>query len=136
MHTEPCKNCNGDGQVGNGDKPWLKQGHLHTCEKCQGTGKVPVVETEPEAPAETQTADVEEKKSDDSAGSGEQSASADAEETVSDSLVDMQVYKVIAENGVDFGNGIVQPFGETLQLNSKSESTQGFLDRGVIEIVQ
>lgn len=35
-----CTNCNGEGLVGQGDKPWLKQGKLETCTACKGTGKI------------------------------------------------------------------------------------------------
>lgn len=38
--NETCKNCTGEGIVGMGDQPWLRQGHLHTCEVCGGTGKI------------------------------------------------------------------------------------------------
>ncbi len=76
---EPCKNCNGEGIVGNGDQPWLKQGHLHTCEVCAGTGKVSsgqAVEQTPEEKqateaTDTQSQDGEEKKSDESVAEGE-----------------------------------------------------------------
>lgn len=37
-----CTNCNGEGLVGQGDQPWLKQGHIQTCGKCDGTGQVDV----------------------------------------------------------------------------------------------
>ena len=37
MQTK-CTNCNGEGIVGNGDKPWLKEGALSTCPVCKGTG--------------------------------------------------------------------------------------------------
>lgn len=50
-----CKNCLGDGIVGAGDQPWLKQGAQSTCAVCGGTGKIAEeVATEPvvEAPAE------------------------------------------------------------------------------------
>lgn len=36
----PCKNCNGEGLVGQGPEPWLKHGKIVTCPKCAGTGKV------------------------------------------------------------------------------------------------
>lgn len=35
-----CNNCLGDGVVGSGDQPWLKQGALRTCELCNGTGQI------------------------------------------------------------------------------------------------
>lgn len=37
---QKCTNCNGNGLVGNGDKPWLMQGSIKTCPVCTGTGKV------------------------------------------------------------------------------------------------
>lgn len=49
-----CKNCLGDGIVGVGDKPWLKEGPQSTCTVCSGTGQVEdgSVESVPETPAE------------------------------------------------------------------------------------
>lgn len=47
---EQCKNCLGDGIVGNGDVPHLKQGQIVQCPVCKGTGKVG------DAPAEEQVA--------------------------------------------------------------------------------
>lgn len=38
--NDKCANCNGDGIVGNGPVPAAKEGHLHTCEVCGGTGKI------------------------------------------------------------------------------------------------
>lgn len=35
-----CENCHGEGLVGQGEKPWLRQGHIDTCKICNGTGKV------------------------------------------------------------------------------------------------
>lgn len=40
MDNNKCSNCNGEGIVGSGEKPWLKEGHLHTCDVCKGTGKI------------------------------------------------------------------------------------------------
>lgn len=68
-----CANCHGDGIVGQGEQPWLKQGHTETCKVCNGTGKaeadagetVDTTEsqaTEPETPAQ---AAGEEKKEED-----------------------------------------------------------------------
>ena len=38
--TTNCENCKGDGLVGAGEQPWLRQGRLERCTKCGGTGKV------------------------------------------------------------------------------------------------
>lgn len=35
-----CENCQGRGLVGQGDRPFDMQGHITTCPKCTGTGKV------------------------------------------------------------------------------------------------
>ena len=35
-----CPNCAGDGLVGQGEQPWLRQGHIVKCAQCSGTGKV------------------------------------------------------------------------------------------------
>lgn len=47
-----CPNCDGDGIVGSGETPHLKQGHIVTCTVCQGTGSVPVNSTAQEAPVD------------------------------------------------------------------------------------
>lgn len=52
MTTTKCDNCNGEGIVGQGESPWLKQGHLEVCKKCTGTGKIEVPD-EDETPVET-----------------------------------------------------------------------------------
>lgn len=36
-----CTNCNGEGLVGSGEKPWMKQGKIVTCPECSGTGQMP-----------------------------------------------------------------------------------------------
>lgn len=46
-----CTNCNGEGLVGQGDNPALKQGRIDTCSVCNGTGKVGEPDVQPEAPA-------------------------------------------------------------------------------------
>ena len=51
-----CSNCKGGGLVGTGEQPWLRLGHLSTCTKCLGTGKVA------EAPQASVPTDGEEKK--------------------------------------------------------------------------
>ncbi len=38
--TTRCENCHGEGLVGAGDQPWLRQGPVTTCSPCGGTGKV------------------------------------------------------------------------------------------------
>lgn len=81
MTTEVCKKCHGDGIIGNGPEPHLKQGDTRTCDVCTGTGKVEVVET--------QTAEAEEKKEEqvsESTGQEAQSDTANSEENVSDSV--------------------------------------------------
>lgn len=55
-----CEKCKGKGLVGNGDQPWLLQGHVITCPVCSGTGKqpeavAPEAQTETAAPVETAT---------------------------------------------------------------------------------
>ena len=40
MEMETCPVCKGDGLIGNGSEPHLKQGELRTCYVCKGTGKV------------------------------------------------------------------------------------------------
>ncbi len=40
-----CDNCKGDGIVGVGENPHLKEGPQSTCPVCTGTGKVASVET-------------------------------------------------------------------------------------------
>lgn len=35
-----CENCHGEGLVGQGEQPWLRQGRTETCKKCGGTGKL------------------------------------------------------------------------------------------------
>lgn len=35
-----CTKCDGKGLTGNGDKPWLMEGHVTTCSECAGTGQV------------------------------------------------------------------------------------------------
>lgn len=35
-----CEKCAGDGLIGNGPNPHLKEGHITTCPDCNGTGKV------------------------------------------------------------------------------------------------
>ncbi|MES2216688.1 MAG: hypothetical protein V4481_05345 [Patescibacteria group bacterium] len=56
-----CQNCRGEGLVGAGDQPWLKQGPLGTCKPCSGSGKIsdevvpeatPAVDVTPEAAPE------------------------------------------------------------------------------------
>lgn len=42
-NNEPCKNCNGEGLVGQGPTPHLKVGRIETCPACNGTGKVPIL---------------------------------------------------------------------------------------------
>jgi DnaJ-class molecular chaperone len=59
---ETCKNCNGDGIVGNGPSPWLKEGAVHGCEVCSGTGQVASGETVPVPEEATPPQDGEEKK--------------------------------------------------------------------------
>lgn len=39
---ERCKNCDGSGLAGAGDRPWEHQGRTSTCTKCNGTGQVEV----------------------------------------------------------------------------------------------
>ncbi|MES2216633.1 MAG: hypothetical protein V4481_05060 [Patescibacteria group bacterium] len=46
-----CTNCHGEGLVGAGDKPWLKQGPIGTCKPCSGSGKIADA-VEPEAAPE------------------------------------------------------------------------------------
>ena len=36
-----CPKCLGDGLIGNGDNPHLKEGRIVTCPDCNGTGLVP-----------------------------------------------------------------------------------------------
>lgn len=36
-----CQKCAGDGLIGNGPSPWLREGHVTTCDKCGGTGNLP-----------------------------------------------------------------------------------------------
>ena len=64
MEYVTCDLCRGDGLIGNGPEPHLKQGEVITCPKCKGTGKIPTgpVQNEPEVVAPAQTAE-EEKKS-------------------------------------------------------------------------
>ena len=35
---QTCPNCDGNGLVGQGPSPWLRQGHITTCPVCTGTG--------------------------------------------------------------------------------------------------
>ncbi len=42
-----CDKCNGDGLIGNGPNPHLKQGRIGTCDQCSGTGKIAEVSSEP-----------------------------------------------------------------------------------------
>lgn len=35
-----CQKCAGDGLVGNGPSPHLKEGHITTCPDCLGTGQI------------------------------------------------------------------------------------------------
>lgn len=87
MQQTQCTKCLGDGIVGNGDNPHMKEGHQHTCDLCGGTGKIDAQVTA--APVEeTQTADVEEKKDEqtDSTGDEAESASTGDSETVQDQV--------------------------------------------------
>jgi len=74
-----CTNCNGDGIVGSGDQPWLKQGHLVGCKACGGTGKA--IE---DADFQFSTVKVDEPKadesSDDAADAVDNSGSASADQ--------------------------------------------------------
>lgn len=90
---DTCKKCVGDGLIGAGEFPHLKQGRVETCDMCGGTGKtaseVPVEEAPVEATPEAEVVETvvesevpevtealtEEKKSEDSeVGSEEVSA--------------------------------------------------------------
>ena len=44
-----CENCKGDGIVGVGTEPWLKNGDNSTCKVCTGTGKVAEVVDQPQS---------------------------------------------------------------------------------------
>lgn len=60
MEQITCKNCNGEGIVGNGPNPAAKEGHLHGCGVCAGTGKVTVgAETSQESQGQTIKEEVE-----------------------------------------------------------------------------
>lgn len=66
-----CTNCNGEGLAGAGDKPWLKQGTIHTCNHCQGTGQLdetgsptPVADDQAQAGGNTDTVDNSQSASD------------------------------------------------------------------------
>lgn len=50
-----CENCVGEGLVGQGPEPWLRQGHIETCPVCLGTG----IKAAPAAPESVQTAEPE-----------------------------------------------------------------------------
>lgn len=47
---EKCTNCDGEGIVGGGEKPWLRLGALSTCGVCGGSGKVGAENAVAEAP--------------------------------------------------------------------------------------
>jgi DnaJ-class molecular chaperone len=56
MAEQNCAVCGGDGLVGAGDQPTLKQGPLSTCTYCLGTGKINVTdETKPSTGTDTGT---------------------------------------------------------------------------------
>ena len=50
MSTE-CEKCRGDGLVGAGEQPWLKQGAISTCPECSGKGQL--ADVTPEVPVES-----------------------------------------------------------------------------------
>lgn len=102
--TANCPVCKGEGLIGAGDMPWLRQGPISTCGNCGGSGKVediapevvaeaPTEPTpEPEAPTEeTQTPS----NSDDTTTTDSSSDSADVapviEETVDSANTDSEV---------------------------------------------
>lgn len=43
-----CKNCDGKGLAGAGDRPWLQEGFVQTCKECGGKGKLGEVTATPE----------------------------------------------------------------------------------------
>lgn len=45
--TMQCDNCKGEGLVGSGDKPWLKEGAIVTCPICTGVGELSPEESLP-----------------------------------------------------------------------------------------
>lgn len=53
--TTVCPVCRGEGIIGVGDQPHLRQGPLSTCPNCGGTGKVESVEVVVAPTVETQT---------------------------------------------------------------------------------
>jgi hypothetical protein len=63
MEYVTCDLCRGDGLVGNGPEPHMKQGEVKTCPKCKGTGKIPTgtVQEEPKVDAEQPLDEVEKK---------------------------------------------------------------------------
>lgn len=62
-----CENCHGEGLVGQGEKPWLRQGHIDTCKICNGTGKVETGSAGATA-QEADEANAKQKASDDAVG--------------------------------------------------------------------
>lgn len=53
MAKQLCEKCKGDGIVGQGDKPWLKEGFNETCKECVGTGKTGTDDEQEVAPEDT-----------------------------------------------------------------------------------
>lgn len=65
-----CETCLGDGLIGAGPQPWLKQGLVRQCPDCNGTGKIsptdaqvaptePVPEASQDAPVDNSATDQE-----------------------------------------------------------------------------
>lgn len=90
MTTTKCDNCNGEGIVGQGESPWLKQGHLETCKLCTGTGKIETADQpagEGRTPEEAQAAaeaDGSATPTTDTADGGEKKDEADAPSVAED----------------------------------------------------
>ena len=63
MEYVTCDLCRGDGLIGNGPEPHLKQGEVITCPKCKGTGKIPTGTVQESENMDTQPLDEAEKKS-------------------------------------------------------------------------
>ena len=47
-----CLNCQGNGVVGQGDRPWTREGKIETCKLCAGTGHITTEEVVASEPVE------------------------------------------------------------------------------------
>jgi DnaJ-class molecular chaperone len=86
---ETCKKCLGEGLIGAGDQPHLRQGKISTCLDCAGTGKESAPAADPDeaarlAEAERVAAEAAVAAGSGSAASEEQKAAEDGSEASQD----------------------------------------------------